>query len=328
MKPFDVAILGAGSFGSAIAIHIANASNKVVLWGRNKEQLKQMTEKRENTQYLPDIKFPPSLVTESSLNKAIEQSKHVIIAIPSHAFQDLLEDIKSPLTKISWLTKGINPQNNAFLHELVINKYPKASFSIISGPSFAKEVAKGLPTALTLAHNNEPYAKEVHAYLHSQSFRVYFSKDYIGVQLAGAMKNVLAIAVGVSDGLGFGANARAALITRGLNEMKTLGKAFNAKERTFTGLTGLGDLLLTATDNQSRNRRFGLALGEGLTPEQACSKIGQVVEGRFNANQICSLGQQKNIDLPICNIVSQIISGLLTPGAAVKRLLERPATYE
>lgn len=328
MKPFDIAILGAGSFGSAIAIHIARASHRVVLWGRNKEQLDKMILDNENSHYLPGVKFPKTLSIEHDLNTAVEHAKHVIIAVPSHAFSTLWASIKKPLTQISWLTKGIDPTSYDFLHTLVIEKHPTISFAVISGPSFAKEVAAGLPTALTLAHNNDSYAQEIHHYFHRKSFRVYYSNDFIGVQLAGAMKNVIAIAVGVSDGLGFGANARAALITRGLKEMQKLGSAFSAKEKTFMGLTGLGDLLLTATDNQSRNRRFGLALGEGISSVDAINKIGQVVEGRFNAEQICSLGKKKQIELPICHIVSQIIAEKITATEAVNFLLDRPATYE
>lgn len=328
MKPFDVAVIGAGSFGTAIAIHIAKAPHKVVLWGRNTTQLEQMHLQRENTDYLPGAIFPESLSIENDLEQAIKLSKHVILAIPSHAFAPLLCQISAPLEKVSWLTKGINPADNRFLHQLVLERNPNTHFGVISGPSFAKEIAKGMPTALTLAHNNEGYAKSIHPLFHHGAVRVYFSNDYQGVQLAGAMKNVLAIAVGVSDGLGFGANARSALITRGLNEMHSLGKIFNANERTFMGLTGLGDLLLTATDNQSRNRRFGLALGQGDSPEQAAKAIGQVVEGHFNTEQICKLGIEHQVNLPICNVVREIINQTLTPDAAVWQLLKRPATYE
>lgn len=327
-KPFDVAVIGAGSFGTSVAIHIAKAPYKVVLWGRNTGQLKQMHQQKENSQYLPGATFPDTLSIETNLDQAVKQAKHVILAVPSHAFAPLLSQITIPLEKVTWLTKGINPTDNRFLHQLILDKNPNTVFGVLSGPSFAKEVAKGMPTALTLAHNDESYAKEIHTLLHHQAMRVYFSNDFQGVQLAGAMKNVLAIAVGVSDGLGFGANARSALITRGLNEMHSLGKAFQAKERTFMGLTGLGDLLLTATDNQSRNRRFGLALGSGKSPDEAALAIGQVVEGRFNTEQICALGTEKNINLPICHIVRDIINQTLTPHAAVEQLLKRPATYE
>ncbi len=325
---FDIAILGAGSFGTAVAVHLARQNHKVILWGRNKSQINQMTSKHENSLYLPDIKLPNNLILSSELTQAVTKAKYLIIAMPSHAFADLISKLPNNIEQLCWLTKGIEPKTNAFLHEIVLQKYPKSDFAILAGPSFAKEVAKGMPTALTLASNNEKYSEELHSYLHSKSFRVYKSKDYIGVQLAGAMKNVLAIAVGVSDGLGYGANARAALITRGLNEMRSLGKSFKAQELTFMGLTGIGDLLLTATDNQSRNRRFGLALGSGKSPDDAAKEIGQVVEGRFNAVQVSQLGNQKNVDLPICNAVSKLINNEITAKEAVEFLLRRPATYE
>lgn len=328
MKPFDIAVLGAGSFGTAIATHLARLNHHVVLWGRDPKQIEQMAKSHQNDRYLPEISLPSNLSFSHSLVQTINNADHLIIATPSHAFKNLIEQIKTPVSEICWLAKGIEPKSYAFLHEVVTEAFPNCAFGILSGPSFAKEVANGMPTAVTLACNNSDYAIKLQQLFHSPTFRVYLSKDYIGVQLAGAMKNVLAIAVGVSDGLGFGANARAALITRGLNEMQNLGKAFNADEHTFMGLTGLGDLLLTATDDQSRNRRFGLALGKGLSSTEATKSIGQVVEGRYNADQVCALGQQKKISLPICTVVSQLINQKITPQLAVEQLLNRPPTYE
>lgn len=328
MKPFDIAIIGAGSFGTAIAIHLAQQEHNILLWGRNPEHVEQMASLRQNARYLPGIVFPPSLALTHDLNHAVEVSEHIVLAVPSHAFGDMVAKLPFSLTKLCWLTKGLDPKTNVFLHQIVQQKYPKLSFAILSGPSFAKEVAQGLPTALTLAGNDSDYIHSLHRYFHGDNFRVYLSNDYVGVQLAGAVKNVLAIAVGVSDGLGFGANTRAALITRGLSEMQRLGLCFGALEKTFIGLTGLGDLLLTATDNQSRNRRFGLELGQGKSPQEAAQAVSQVIEGRDNAIQVCALGQAKKVTLPICTTVNAIIQQQLTARKAVATLLKRPATYE
>ena len=328
MHDFDVAILGAGSFGTAVAIHLAQHQKKVMLWGRDKNQISVMQAEKVNNKYLPGIPLPANIAPEASLQTAISNAKHLILSVPSHVFAELLKELPDNIKQLIWLTKGIDPNTDQFLHERVLERYPTANFGILSGPSFAKEVARNMPTAVTLACNNSAYAKEMQALLHTPTLRVYLSEDYVGIQLASAMKNVLAIAVGISDGLGYGANARAALITRGLHEMQSLGNAFNANPKTFTGLTGLGDLVLTATDNQSRNRRYGLAIGGGQNTLQAAKEIEQVVEGQHNAKQICALGKAKNIELPICTMVNKLINQHITPDVAVKTLLNRPASYE
>ena len=243
-------------------------------------------------------------------------------------YSDFLK-LDKPKQGIAWLTKGIDPVSNHLLSRLVAEKwgesYPAA---IISGPSFAKEVAKLLPTALTVAGNNHDYQQALHKILHHGNMRVYLSNDIIGVQLCGAVKNVLAIACGISDGLGYGANAKAALITRGLAEMSRLGKAIGAREETFIGLAGVGDLVLTCTDDQSRNRRFGLLIGHGMDLDTAENKIGQVVEGRHNALQICMLAKSVNVEMPICIQIEALIEGKITPEQAVVNLMKRSARSE
>lgn len=325
---FDIAILGAGSFGTAMAIHLANHGHKVVLWGRDSKQLEQMANSRQNRQYLTNISFPNQLYLEQDLNTAIKQSTHKLIAVPSHAFADFLSQINQPLDGVTWLTKGLEPSSNQLLHQVLKQHFPNSPFAILSGPSFAKEIATNIPTAITLACSDKQYGETMQSLLTNAHFRVYLSTDIYGVQLAGAMKNVIAIAVGISDGLGLGANSRAALVTRGLNEMSNLGAALSAEPTTFMGLAGLGDLLLTATDDQSRNRRFGLALGQGLTKEQALNNIGQVVEGLHNASQVCALGKEQHVELPICQAVNQIINNTLSPSQAVAQLMNRPIRYE
>lgn len=329
MQKHTLAILGAGSWGTAVAIHLAKVGHKVLLWGHNPQHVAQMTEEKANTRYLPEISFPKGLIPSSDLKQCVREAEFVIIAVPSHAFAELLNQIDKPAQGLTWLTKGVDPKSHVLLSELVTkrfgNAYPQA---IVSGPSFAKEVARFLPTALTLAGNNATYQKSIHQLFHHHNIRVYLSDDFIGVQLCGAIKNILAIACGISDGLGYGANAKAALITRGLAEMSRLGLSFGAKQDTFLGLAGVGDLVLTCTDNQSRNRRFGLELGQGTSIEEAAIKIGQVVEGAHNAAQICALAKAHQIEMPICEQVNALLQNEISPETAVTNLMKRPARGE
>ena len=290
MNKHTIAILGAGSWGTAIAIHLAKNGNSVLLWGRDPKQIAELNSKLINTRYLPGIILPNSLHATNDLTLCQEKATDLILAVPSHAFDDLIKQLKPPVSGVAWLTKGINPGDNQLLSKVVAKHWGEHfPTAIISGPSFATEVANGLPTALTLASNNSFYQKKLQRVFHHNNLRIYLSHDLMGVQLCGAVKNVIAIACGISDGLGYGANARAALITRGLVEMRRLGLTLGAREETFYGLAGLGDMVLTCTDNQSRNRRFGLLLGQGENSLQAEKIIGQVVEGKQNARQVCEL---------------------------------------
>lgn len=319
-----IAILGAGSWGTAVAIHLAAAGHEVLLWSHNTKHVTDMLKQNMNQRYLPDDVFPKSLKPCGDLKQCLKLAGRVILAVPSHAFRDLLHQIDKPESGLAWLTKGLDPDSHSLLSLLVSEKwgtnYPVA---VISGPSFAKEVAKGLPTALTVAGNDADFQTEIQKCLHHNNMRVYLSNDLAGVQLAGAVKNVLAIACGVSDGLGFGANAKAALITRGLSEMRRLGLALGASEKTFAGLAGVGDLVLTCTDNQSRNRRFGLYLGQGMDIKTAENQIGQVVEGKFNARQILTLAVSYQIEMPICEQVSALLENTTSPLKAVGELMRR-----
>lgn len=324
-----IAILGAGSWGTAVAIHLANSGNRVMLWGHNPEHVLAMQTNRSNQRYLPDIVFPTLLEAEVSLDVCLKQATLVIIAVPSHAFAELLARIEKPLQGIAWLTKGLDPTTHCLLSDLVSQRfgkhYPQA---IISGPSFSGEVARFLPTALTLAGNNLAFQKKLQHCLHYNNLRVYLSNDMTGVQLCGAVKNVLAIACGISDGLGYGANAKAALITRGLAEMKRLGQVLGAREESFTGLAGVGDLVLTCTDDQSRNRRFGLFLGRGISALGAEKQIGQVVEGKHNASQVCTLARRYGVEMPICEQVEALLENRITPAQAAINLMNRTAREE
>lgn len=326
MKKPTIAILGAGSWGTAVAIHIARHGNRVLLWGHKPLEVQQMIDDRRNTRYLPQVPFIDKIQPMVELTDCVAQADHVLIAVPSHAFSHVLQQLPKNISGLAWLTKGIDPQQLCFLSDLVREKYgTDYPIAIISGPSFAKEVAQGLPTALIIASSSIAYRETWQHLLHHHQFRTYLSDDIIGVQLCGAIKNVIAIACGISDGLQYGANAKAALITRGLAEMTRLGACFHAKAETFTGLAGIGDLVLTCTDNQSRNRRFGLLLGQGQALDSAEQQIGQVVEGKYNAAQICTLAKRHQIDVPICEAVYAVLEGKKTAQQAADDLLQRPA---
>lgn len=320
----SIAILGAGSWGTAVAVHLASFGHRVLLWGRDVKQIQSMQETGFNQRYLPNIKLPDTLTPVSTLSDCFE-CDHIIIATPSHTFHELLQKLPKALPGLAWITKGIDPKSNRFLSELVLEHfYPDFPIAIISGPSFAKEVALHLPTALVIASNSLDYAQIVREIFQKTTIRSYLSHDVIGVQLCGAMKNVLAIACGISDGLCYGANAKAALITRGLSEMIRLGSALGAEESTFSGLAGIGDLVLTCTDDQSRNRRFGLLLGKGISLESAEAQIGQVVEGKYNAAQVKALADAHEIELPICTEVYRILEGQCTAKEGASQLMTRP----
>jgi len=329
MNKKTIALLGAGSWGTAVAIHLAKIGHRVLLWGHNSQHVALMAKERSNPRYLPDIIFPETLYPSNDLNQCMREADEVIIAVPSHAFAELLTKIDKPTQGLAWLTKGIDPQSHQLLNQLVAKRFG-TSFpqAVITGPSFAKEVARFLPTALTLAGNNIEYQKNIQNLLHHNNIRVYLSDDLIGVQLCGAVKNVLAIGCGLSDGLGYGANAKAALITRGLAEMSRLGLSLGARAETFLGLAGVGDLVLTCTDDQSRNRRFGLLLGHNIGIAEAEREIGQVVEGKGNAAQVCFIAKQNQIEMPICEQINTLVQGKISAKEVVHNLMSRPPRDE
>jgi glycerol-3-phosphate dehydrogenase (NAD(P)+) len=292
-----------------------------------------MAQKRENERYLPGFRFPDNLHLAVDLDETIRQSHHILVVVPSHVFKSVLEQIKPFLTaehKIAWATKGLDPEAGCLLQDVAKQVLGNnRTFAVLSGPTFAKEMAAGLPTAISLSSDNDQFVDELATKLHSdQSFRVYKNADMIGVQLGGAIKNVIAIGAGLADGLGFGANARTALITRGLAEMTRLGLSMGADKTTFMGMAGLGDLVLTCTDNQSRNRRFGLALGQGMSVDEAIDSIGQVVEGFRNTKEVHMLSQRQQIEMPITEQIYQVLYNQVDAKVAAKRLLSRDIKSE
>ena len=330
MQP--IAVLGAGSWGTALAIHLAKNGQSVKLWGHNPKHIERLDTDRENTKYLPGVAFPSLLSSTASLEQALSGAILILIAVPSHAFRDLILKIKPLLVRnarVAWATKGLELETGHLLHNVIAEILgPLTPSGVLSGPSFALEVAHGQPTAITMASASEAFATDLVALFHSTHFRPYRSQDIIGVQLGGAIKNVLAIAAGLAEGLGFGANARAALITRGLSEMIRLGTALGGRPETLMGLSGVGDLILTCTDNQSRNRRFGLGLGEGKDRQVVIDEIGQEIEGIPTALTIHKLAEEYGIEMPITQQVYRILYENLPPAEAVANLLLREPKAE
>lgn len=312
MQAAAIAVLGAGSYGTALAICLARNGNSITLWGRNAQDMAQMVQQRLNQKYLPNIPLPDTLQLTSDLAAAVATSRDILLVVPSHAFADTLQQIKPLLradARVAWATKGLEPETGRLLQDVAQDILgDKVSLAVFSGPTFAKEMAMGMPTAISLSSTDPDFIQELSDLLHcAKSFRVYTNPDFIGVQLGGAVKNVIAIGAGMADGIGFGANARTALITRGLTEMCRLGCALGAKKDTFMGMAGLGDLVLTCTDNQSRNRRFGLLLGQGTPVDAAMAQIGQVVEGYRNAREVYNLAQRVGVEMPITEQIYQVL---------------------
>lgn len=333
MKQADVVILGAGSYGTALAICFARKGITTTLWGRDKTQVAAMREAHENAHYLPGCPFPESLQVTDDLAAAVKGVRNVLVVVPSHAFAEMLRNIKPLLAdhaRVAWATKGLEPETGRLLYEVAEEELgTEHPLAVLSGPTFAIEMAKGLPTAISMSSTDEQFVDELSEMLHCErSFRVYTNDDFIGVQLGGAVKNVIAIGAGMADGIGFGANARTALITRGLAELTRLGLTLGAKSETFTGMAGLGDLILTCTDNQSRNRRFGLALGQGKSVDEALASIGQAVEGYRNTREVVALAKRSGVEMPICEQIYKVLYAGKSPRQAAIDLLSRSRKTE
>lgn len=332
-KEIAMTVLGAGSYGTSLAISLARNGANVVIWGHDPEHMARLQSDRANHEFLPDIDFPQSLIVESDLEKAVQASRDLLVVVPSHVFGIVLNNIKPHLrvdSRICWATKGLEPETGRLLKDVAIEALGEGySLAVLSGPTFAKELAMGMPTAISVASPDESFVSELQEKIHcSKTFRVYANSDFTGMQLGGAVKNVIAIGAGMSDGIGFGANARTALITRGLAEMTRLGAALGAQPETFMGMAGLGDLVLTCTDNQSRNRRFGLALGQGKDVDTAQDEIGQVVEGYRNTKEVWLLSQRMGVEMPIVDQIYQVLYQGKDAHMAAKDLLARDKKSE
>jgi glycerol-3-phosphate dehydrogenase (NAD(P)+) len=321
-----VTVLGAGSWGTALAALLARHGALTTLWGRDADAMQAMARTRRNARYLPDSELPAELSYGSDLAACVDGADWLLVVTPSHAFRELIEAIAATGARhdgIAWATKGFEPGTGRFLHELVEEILPGQPGAVVTGPSFAREVVDGLPTAVTVHSESAAFAQRVADALHGPSFRAYTGTDVLGAELGGAMKNVLAVATGVADGMNLGLNARAGLITRGLNEMLRLGVALGARAETLMGLAGLGDLVLTCTGDLSRNRRLGLALGHGVPLREAVAKIGQVVESVQTVDEVMRLADRQNIELPIARHVQRVLHEEITPTEGLHLLLAR-----
>lgn len=322
-----ISFFGAGSWGTALAIQAARNGNQTLLWGHQPKHIANLVKDRQNKRYLAGFAFPDLLQVTDDLQEAAQFSDLLLISVPSHAFKDTLVKIKpfvASNVKIAWATKGFNPKTGGLLHQAVADVFSSETpAAVLSGPSFAREVAADLPSAVTIAATQPAFAKQFAQVMHSPRFRIYTTNDIVSVQVGGAVKNVLAIAAGIADGIGFGANTRAALITRGIAETIRLNSALGGQRETLMGLAGLGDLILTCTDDQSRNRRFGIALGQGKNRGEAIAAIGQEVEGISAAKETYRLAKKYGVDMPITEQTYRVLYDGLAPLSAVQNLLQR-----
>ena len=328
----DIAVLGAGSWGTALALQLDRSGCKCILWDRDTENILKIRELRRNERYLPGIEVPLSIQIETDMLTAVQAADHVLMVTPSHAFATIIREIREVLKPgqgIAWGCKGFEPGSGRLLHEVAQELLPQDTpLAIVTGPSFAKEVARNLPTAVTVAGSDSQFTNTVAMALHGGRFRAYNSHDMVGAELGGAVKNVMAVATGICDGMELGNNARAALITRGLAEMMRLGAALNAKPETLMGLAGAGDLILTCTGDLSRNRQLGLKLGKGKSLQQALEEIGQVVEGVNASAEVQRLAIEHGVNMPITEQVNGIIHEGWNPEEGVARLLAREQKAE
>lgn len=329
---YSIAIVGAGSWGTALALVFARAGAMVSLWARDPTHAQALATERENRRYLPGVEIPAAIAITGDMGAALARAEDVLVAVPSHAFRRSLEMLAAAGLagrRLAWATKGFELQTGRLPHEIVSETFgADVPAAVLSGPTFAQEVAAGLPSALTVASRDGDFAKDLAQRIATDSFRAYTSGDVVGVEVGGATKNVFAIGAGLCDGLGFGANTRVALITRGLAEMTRLGVELGARRETFMGLAGIGDLVLTCTDDLSRNRRFGLALARGSDADTAMKEIGQVVEGYFAARAARDVALSHHVDVPIIEQIYRVLYEGVSPHAAVRELMRRPVSEE
>lgn len=326
----NIAVLGAGAWGTALALIYAKR-HRVTLWARDARQIETIAQARENTRYLPGFSLPESLQYSSDLSQAIGGADLLLAVVPSGALRALLVrlTLDGNSAPVIWACKGLEPGSAKLLHQVAAESLPpQVARGVLSGPSFAQEVARGLPCALTLAAHDAAFAHQAAADLHDHHLRLYSSTDVIGVELGGAVKNVMAIATGICDGMGFGSNARAALITRGLAEITRLGLVLGGKQETFMGLAGMGDLILTCTGDLSRNRTVGLRLAQGLALDTILRQLGHAAEGVHTCAEVLRMADGLRVDMPITRAVQRVMFEGLPPRQALEELLAREPKAE
>ena len=326
-----IGIIGSGSFGTALGIILTKKGHQVQIWGRNRAQLDIMRDSGENPRYLPGVRLPEQLKIVYDEEEALTEKDIVIFAVPAQSFRSAFQQAKEmiePETIVVNVAKGIEKGSLLRLSQIAEELMPEVHYVTLSGPSHAEEVARFLPTTVTVAAKEEALAKEIQKDFNSDRFRVYTNNDIAGVELGGALKNIIALGAGISDGMGFGDNAKAAMMTRGMAEICRLGVCLGAKRDTFSGLTGMGDLIVTCTSMHSRNRRCGILIGKGVEPQQAISEIGMVVEGISTAEAADALAQNMKIEMPITECICKVVHGEITAEEAVGYLMGREMKNE
>ena len=326
-----IGVMGAGSFGTALAMVLAGKGHKVTVWARNAEQIEKMKMTGENRHYLPGVKLPPEIELTTDIKEAASGKDYMLFAVPAQNFRSVLVqaaeyiDMTVPVINVA---KGIEKGTLLRLSQVAEEVMPSLRYVALSGPSHAEEVARQLPTTVAVAAHDHDLAAEVQELFFADRFRVYSNEDLIGVELGGALKNIIALGAGISDGLGFGDNAKAAMMTRGITEITRLGITMGAEMKTFSGLTGIGDLIVTCTSMHSRNRRCGILIGEGMNPDEATEQIGMVVEGISTAEAAYALAQQYGIEMPITESIYKVIHRKMDPRSAVSYLMGREMKNE
>ena len=326
-----IGVIGAGSFGTALAMVLAGKGHSVTVWARKKEQIDNIKQTGENSRYLPGVKLPEKIEFTDNLREAAEGRDYLLFAVPAQSFRGVLKDAADffdhsvPVINVA---KGIEKGTLLRLSQVAEEIMPDIRYAALSGPSHAEEVARQLPTTVAVAGKDHDLAMEVQEVFFTDRFRVYTNEDLAGVELGGALKNIIALGAGISDGLGFGDNAKAAMMTRGITEMTRLGLTMGAEMKTFSGLTGIGDLIVTCTSMHSRNRRCGILIGEGVNPDEATGRIGMVVEGISTAEAAYVLAQRYNIDMPITESIYKVIHGEMDARSAVAYLMGREMKNE
>lgn len=331
MMEKKIAVIGAGSFGTALAALLTDKGHAVTLWGRKSSQIALMKDTKENPHYLPGIKLPEKLALTDDMSCALTGAQLVVFAVPAQSFRAVLQAARPlilPKTPLVNVAKGIEKGSLLTLSQVAREVVPELAYAVLSGPSHAEEVARQLPTTVTAAAASEELALSVQEIFNTDRFRVYTNDDVTGVELGGALKNIIALGAGISDGIGFGDNAKAAIMTRGIAEMRRLGEAMGADAHTFSGLSGIGDLIVTCTSMHSRNRRCGILIGQGVEPAQAISQIGMVVEGISTAEAAYQLACRLGVEMPLTECIYRLVNGQIDALSAVDFLMGRKTKNE
>lgn len=326
-----IAVIGAGSWGTALSVSLSGNGHTVKIWDINREHLDELSSNRENTRYLPGVKLPEKIQISYTVKEAVEGADIVLFSAPAQHFRSALDGalpyLKPEMVLIN-VAKGIEQKSLKRLSEIAFEKLPDAKYVVLSGPSHAEEVGRGMPTTLVSASKDVELAEYVQDVFMSDHLRIYTGSDVIGAELGGALKNIIALGAGISDGMGFGDNAKAALMTRGITEIARLGVQLGASLSTFSGLTGIGDLIVTCTSMHSRNRRCGIMIGEGMSPSEATEKVGMVVEGMYTTEAAYELAQKFGVEMPITEQIYNVINGTVDAREAVMSLMTRQRKHE